>query len=118
MKKHFKLLITILLIALVTPVFAKAYCPLGDDVTKDLVGVLRVMKILAPLLVIIYTTYETVIAITQGKIDEEQKKLFNKFARRVGAALLLFAIPVVVDAMMQLLLYGMQMVIVYFKIHH
>jgi hypothetical protein len=79
------------------------FCPLGDDVTKDLVGVLRVMKILAPLLVIIYTTYETVIAITQGKIDEEQKKLFNKFARRVGAALLLFAIPVVVDAMMQLL---------------
>ena len=103
MKKHFKLFITILLIALVTPVIGHAYCPLGDDVTKDLVGVLRIMKILAPLLVLIYTTYEAVLAITQGKIEEESKKLFNKFAKRVGAALLLFAIPVLVDSMMQLM---------------
>ena len=79
------------------------YCPLGDDVTKDLVGVLRLMKILAPLLVIIYTTYEAVLAITKGQIEEESRKLFNKFARRAGAALLLFAIPVIVDAMMQLM---------------
>ena len=103
MKKHFKLFITILVIALVTPIIGHAYCPLGDDVTKDLVGVLRIMKILAPLLVIIYSTYEAVLAITQGKIEEESKKIFNKFARRAGAALLLFAIPVIVDAMMQLM---------------
>ena len=89
-KKHFKLFITILLIALVTPVIGHAYCPLGDDVTKDLVGILRIMKILAPLLVLIYSTYEAVIAITQGKIEEESKKLFNKFARRNLASGIIF----------------------------
>ena len=80
-----------------------AWCPLGDDVTQDLVGILRIMKILAPILVVIYTTYDTVLALTKGEIDKEQKELFNKFAKRVAAAILLFVIPVIVDQMAQLM---------------
>ena len=103
MKKHFKLFITILIMALFIPTFAHAWCPLGDDVTKDLVGVLRIMKILAPLLVVVYSTYDAVLALTKGEIDKEQKTLFNKFVKRVAAALLLFVIPLLVDQMMQLM---------------
>ena len=86
-----------------TPTVQPKWCPLGDDVTKDLVGILRIMKILAPLLVVIYSTYESILALTKGEIDKEQKTLFNKFVKRVGAALLLFVIPILVDQMMQLM---------------
>ena len=79
------------------------FCPLGDDVTKDLVGVLRILKIVAPILVLAYTVYETIKSLTKGEFEAESKKLFERFAKRCGAALLLFAIPVLVDAFMQLL---------------
>ena len=39
-------------------------CPLGEDVTADLAGVLRIMKILAPLLVLVFSAYEAIVAIT------------------------------------------------------
>ena len=104
MKKNFKLFITLLIIAITVPTVAHAaWCPLGDDVTKDLVGVLRIMKILAPILVVVYSTYDAVLALTKGEIDKEQKALFQKFAKRVAAAILLFIIPVIVDQMAQLM---------------
>lgn len=79
------------------------FCPLGDDVTQDLVGVLRIFKIAAPILVLVYTAYETIKALTEGDMQAEAKKLFKRFAKRCIAAVLLFAIPVIVDAVFQLL---------------
>ena len=78
------------------------FCPLGDDVTKDLVGVLRIMKIAAPILVFAYTLYETIKALTNGSMADESRKLFQRFAKRCGAAVLLFAIPVLIDTLMQM----------------
>ncbi|MCR4581283.1 MAG: hypothetical protein K5666_02095 [Bacilli bacterium] len=79
------------------------FCPLGDDVTQDLVGILRIFKIAAPILVLVYTAYETIKSLTAGDMQTEAKKLFKRFAKRCIAAVLLFAIPVIVDAVFQLL---------------
>ena len=79
------------------------FCPLGDDVTQDLVGILRIMKIIAPILVLAYTVYETIKAMTNDDMEKEAKNIFKRFAKRCAAAVLLFVIPVLIDAIMQLL---------------
>ena len=76
---------------------------MGVNVTKDLAGILRIIKIVAPILVIGYTIYEGIVALTKGGVEAEGKKFFNKFVRRVGAAVVLFAVPVIVDQMMQIM---------------
>ncbi len=106
MKKSKKLLglIGILLISLMTfRVDVYAACPLGPHVTKDLTNVLNIFKIVAPLLVIVVSTYEAVIAITKGDAQVELKKVFIRFCKRVGLAALIFFLPVLVDQVMQMM---------------
>ncbi|MBR6072738.1 MAG: hypothetical protein IKP76_00255, partial [Bacilli bacterium] len=77
-------------------------CPLGEEVTKDLSGALKVMKILAPIFVFVYTVYDTIVALTKGDAQAEGKKMLQKFLKRIAAALTLFAIPVLIDVLFQL----------------
>ena len=78
-------------------------CPLGEDVTKDLSGALRIMRIMAPIFVLTYTIYDVIVAVAKGDVQAEGKKMFSKFGKRVLAALLLFVIPTLVDVFMQFL---------------
>ena len=77
-------------------------CPLGPQVTKDLSGALRVMKIMAPVFVLVYTIYDAIVTITKGDIQAEGKKMLQKFLKRLAAAITLFAIPVLIDVLMQM----------------
>jgi hypothetical protein len=105
--KNYKVYLYIVLFGIVlipsTVLATTSSCPLGVNVTKDLAGILRIIKIVAPILVIGYTIYEGIVALTKGGVEAEGKKFFNKFVRRVGAAVVLFAVPVIVDQMMQIM---------------
>lgn len=75
-------------------------CPLGEDVTKDLYGILKIVKIVAPLLVIALTILDLVRALAKGDIQGESKKLVNHFIRRSILAVILFFLPVLINQAM------------------
>ena len=75
-------------------------CPLGVDVTKDLYGILKIVKIVAPLLVIALTILDLVRALAKGDIQGESKKLVNHFIRRSILAVILFFLPVLINQAM------------------
>ena len=77
-------------------------CPLGEDVTKDLYGALKIFKIAAPLLVIGFTIFEFVQALAKGDITAELKKLSQRLLKRCIYAVILFFLPVLVNQVMQL----------------
>lgn len=79
------------------------YCPLGPDVTKDLAGVLKIIRIAAPILVIGLSTFEAIKAITKGDANADMKKVATRFGKRVVFAIILFFITILVDQFMQLL---------------
>ena len=99
--KRYLSLILLLTIAFIPNIVFAANCPLGPDVTKDLAGALKIVKILAPILILGYTAYEGIHALIKQQIDTEGKKLFTKFVKRVVAAAILFVIPILVDVIMQ-----------------
>lgn len=75
-------------------------CPLGEDVTKDVYGLLKIIKIIAPLLVIALTIFEGVISLTKGDIQSDMKKLYMRLIKRVIYAVILFFLPVLVNQIM------------------
>lgn len=75
-------------------------CPLGEDVTKDIYGLLKIVKIAAPLLVIALTIFEGVISLTKGDIQADMKKLYMRLIKRVVCAVILFFLPVLVNQIM------------------
>ena len=104
MKKNIKSIIVILVLGLIlipNIVYANATCPLGEKVTADISGALKIFRILAPLLTIGYSIYEGIKALVNGNIDAEGKKIYTKFIKRVVYTVLLFVIPVLVDVLMQ-----------------
>ena len=105
MKKNklYMLVLILFVAALPMVVFAEQTCPLGEDVTKDLSGALKIIRIVAPLLVIGLTFKEGVTALFRGDSQGSGKKFVMKLLKRLLAAVVLFAIPVIVDAFMQLL---------------
>ena len=78
-------------------------CPLGEDVTKDLSGALRIMRIMAPIFVLAYTIYDVLVVVVNHDVEGQGKKMFSKFGKRVLISLLLFVIPTLVDVFMQFL---------------
>ena len=77
MKKN-KLFITLIVLLIVFApaiVFAETYCPLGEDVTKDLSGALKIARIVAPLLVIGLTFKEGITALVKGDAEGQTKKV-------------------------------------------
>ena len=75
-------------------------CPLGVDVTKDIYGLLKILKIAAPLLVVGLTIFEFVKAIARSEIDGEAKKLGMRLVKRLIIAVILFFLPVLVNQIM------------------
>lgn len=75
-------------------------CPLGEDVTKDIYGLLKILKIVAPLLVVGLTIFEFVKAIARSEIDGEAKKLGMRLVKRLIIAVILFFLPVLVNQIM------------------
>lgn len=63
---------------------------------KDLQGIFKVFKIVAPILVIVLSIYDFIKAIT-GKVDGEMKKVFIKLLKRLAFAMILFFLPNILD---------------------
>lgn len=79
-----------------------AVCPLGEDVTKDLYGALKIFQIAAPVLCIAYSTIDVIRAVTKGDSEAEMKKIAQKFGKRVVYTILLFFLPIIIDQIMQI----------------
>lgn len=62
----------------------------------DLQGIFKVFKIVAPIFVIIFSTYDFIKAIT-GKVEGEMKKAFTKLLKRLLFAVILFFLPNILD---------------------
>ncbi len=101
-KSHFLLIGLILGTILLSPNVYAGDCILGPDVTKDLYGALKIIRILAPLLVIAYSTLDTVKALTKGDGGSELKKVAQKFGKRAIYAVILFFLPTLIDLFMQM----------------
>ena len=101
MKKYSKFVIIFLI--MLFPITAYAGCPLGPSVTGDLSGALKIMRILAPVIVIIYSFKDGVQALYGKDIDANSKAVYKKFLKRIAYAVLLFVIPVIVDLLMQVM---------------
>lgn len=69
--------------------------PLGA-LRKDLNGIFNIMKILAPILVVVMSAYDFVKALA-GKADDEIKKVFKKFLKRLVFVMILFFLPTLLD---------------------
>lgn len=93
---------TIILFSFVLIPDVFAWCPLGEDVTKDLYGVLKIFQILAPVLCIAFSVFDVVRTVSKGDADSEMKKVAGKFGKRVIYTILLFFLPVLVDQVMQM----------------
>ena len=79
-----------------------AWCPLGEDVTKDLYGVLKIFQILAPVLCIVFSVLDVVKTVAKGDAEADMKKVAGKFGKRVIYTILLFFLPILVDQVMQI----------------
>lgn len=101
-KTHFVLIGVIMCMLLIAPEVMAASCPLGPDVTKDLYGALKIIRIVAPLLVIAYSTLDTVKALTKGDGGAELKKVAQRFGKRCIYAVILFFLPMLIDLFMQM----------------
>lgn len=101
--KNFVLYISIAVMAsffLIPNVYAA--CPLGEDVTKDLYGILKIFQIAAPVLCIAYSTFDVVKTVSKGDAEAEMKKVAQKFGKRLLYTVLLFFLPILVDQAMQI----------------
>ena len=103
-KRKSHILLAILIVSgilMSTNVYAGS-CPLGPDVTKDLYGALKIIRIVAPLLVIIYSTLDTIKALTKGDGGAELKKVAQRFGKRAIYAIILFFLPMLINIFMQM----------------
>ena len=101
MKKYSKFVIIFLI--MLFPITAYAGCPMGPSVTADLAGALKIMRILAPVIVIGYSFVDGIKALYTKDIDAQSKAVYRKFFQRIAAAVMLFVIPVIVDLLMQVM---------------
>jgi hypothetical protein len=104
-KRSFILILLIMVITLVPNiVLADAgACPLGKHVTEDLQNVLDILKIAGPLLVVGFTIFEGVKALTGGDSAAELKKVSQRLVKRLVYCVLLFAIPILVEVMLKVM---------------
>lgn len=105
MKKTKKMFKYIFVFSVITFIFSNnvyASCPLGPDVTKDLYGALKFVRILAPVLVIVLSTIDAVKALTKGDGGADFKKVAQRFGKRCIFAVLLFFLPMLIDQFMQM----------------
>ena len=107
MKKIKRVLMVLTLLVLTyTPVVmaADSYCPLGEHVTKDLNGALKIFRIVAPLLLLAFTIIDLIKVVSSGLGDSKEvtpKQMATRFIKRLIATVLLFVIPTLVDIVFQ-----------------
>lgn len=77
-------------------------CFLGDRVTRDLYGALKIIRIVAPLLVITFSTVDAIKALTKGDGGAELKGVAKRFGKRAIYAAILFFLPMLIDLFMQM----------------
>lgn len=79
-----------------------ANCPLGYDVTRDLQGVMRVIRIVVPILVVVLSIFDAVVALTKGNEENEIKKVAKKFGKRMVYAVILGSITTIVPLVLSI----------------
>lgn len=72
---------------------------LGDTLKKDIESILNVMKIIAPLLVVIFTIYELISAVV-SKDDDALTKALSRLTTRIILVAILFFLPVLLDILL------------------
>ncbi len=73
-----------------------ADCILGPNVTKDVTGALKILRYIAPALVVGFTIYEAVGALGKGNMAEEGKRLWKRLLKRLIYVVLLFFVPTLI----------------------
>ena len=77
-KKAFLLMVILTCVLFVPVVYAGNDCVLGPKVTKDLTGVLNIIRIVAPLILFAMTLFETIKALAKGDGGADFKNVFNR----------------------------------------
>lgn len=79
-------------------------CVLGEETTKDVKGALKIFRIVAPLIMLAFTTLDAIKALNSGGTfhfadggDMPTQKLISRFVKRLIGVLLLFVLPMLID---------------------
>ena len=99
-KKAFLLMVILTCVLFVPVVYAGNDCVLGPKVTKDLTGVLNIIRIVAPLILFAMTLFETIKALAKGDGGADFKNVFNRLKKRFIYLILLIFIPTIVQLML------------------
>ena len=77
---------------------------LSDDLKDKLVWVLDIIKIAGPILALGLGTLDFIKVLANGDADKEMKTAFKRFMTRLGAAALLFIIPLILAFLLDMFL--------------
>lgn len=72
---------------------------LGESTMEDLSNIFKYMKILGPILVIAYSTYDYIVALV-NKDPEEYKKVNKKLITRLILIVVLFFLPIILNLLL------------------
>ena len=72
---------------------------LGESTMEDLSNIFKYMKILGPILVIAYSTYDYIVALV-NKDAEEYKKVNKKLITRLILVVVLFFLPIILNLLL------------------
>ena len=72
---------------------------LGESTMEDLSNIFKYMKILGPILVIAYSTYDYISALI-NKDPEEYKKVNKKLVTRLILVVVLFFLPIILNLLL------------------
>ena len=75
---------------------------LGPAVKKDLEQILKIMRVIGPLIVVVLSSVEFIVAIT-GKDDDAIKKCTQKLGLRLILIVVLFFLPVLLNLLLGLI---------------
>ncbi len=75
---------------------------LGKNLKKDLEQVLKIIRIVGPLIVVFLTSIELIGAIV-NKDDDALKKVLNKLMTRLALVAVLFFLPIILDILLSFL---------------
>lgn len=72
---------------------------LGKTLKQDITSILNVIKIIAPLLVVIFTIYELISAVA-SKEDDALAKAISRLTTRIILVAVLFFLPILLDLLL------------------
>jgi len=102
MKKKMFVLVTLLICTFYIPnVFAAEECVLGPKVTNDVNGALNIVRIVGPIILFVFTLYDTITSLSKGDGADGAKTVFGRLKMRFVYLLLLIFIPTIVQLLLQ-----------------